>query len=172
MKKNPALAALAHSLLSRSKSLEQELASNTRSMQESLQLLGSLASVAQQSLRPLTAAAPNAVSAASPGAASAQGLAGTTPQSRATAQTAPSAPRPTPVTAHAEYKPALKDQSVIDALLEFHRSAIERPARPLSSFAPPLVPEVEAKPKQTPSFRKGPGVSYPILRPTKPGQDR
>lgn len=83
---------------------------------------------------------------------------------------APAAPKaPAQVTtSKPEYREALQDRRVLEALMEYHRRAAtlqkEAPALSMSSFAPVTVPEVEAKPKPSAAFRRNFGVSLPVLR--------
>ncbi|MCM2277556.1 MAG: hypothetical protein NDJ89_05720 [Oligoflexia bacterium] len=166
LKKKQELANLARALLSHSQRLEPGPAPGFTQMQQSLQLLGSLAAIARESI-PVAKAAPAAPE--TPAAPKSSALAAA--RARLSGRAArPPAPRP--VTARQEYQPALKDQGVIDALLEFHRGTVQaqRELKPLSAFAPLAAPEVQAQPKKAPNFRKGPGISYPILRP-KPSDE-
>ena len=80
--------------------------------------------------------------------------------------------QPTPVlyqTTRPEYQSAIQDRSLVEALLEFHRSASPEtiPAAPkvASGFAAAQIPEVTANPKPSPlAFRKTPGTTQAILR--------
>ncbi|HAR44337.1 MAG TPA: hypothetical protein DCS07_17190 [Bdellovibrionales bacterium] len=78
-----------------------------------------------------------------------------------------------------EYKPALQDQSLIEALLQFHKDsrkaevkkAAEAPApKPVQEqgFRASLMEGVLANPKPTRHFRRSTGIYQSILRPTEP----
>jgi hypothetical protein len=97
------------------------------------------------------------------------------PASEPKAVPSASAPAPLPAqktaqyTAKKEYQPALSNQGLINALLEYHRkssprrSAILRPGED-TSFVSAKVPEVEAEVKDARGFSRSPGLAYPILR--------
>ena len=136
-------------LLAQSDSFERYCAHQPNAI-SALDLLGSLARLTEQSLIP--APAPPVIAPV--------------------IVTAPLPPAPQPLpeagTSHDEYRTALKDRSVVDALLEFHKNSLARrvPRAGMSQlFQPQSSPEVQATPKPTSRMSRQSGTRQPILRP-------
>lgn len=69
-----------------------------------------------------------------------------------------------------EYQPALKDPTIIEALLAYRGKSpppLAQPPKSPEGFEPAEIPAVEAEPK-TSLFKKTPGIFHPILRSNGP----
>ncbi|MEK6704491.1 MAG: hypothetical protein AABZ06_01755 [Bdellovibrionota bacterium] len=124
-----------------------------RSLKEALSILSSLADITKQSLAGMKHKfIPKKPLIAAPTAAP-------TPRTTAT------------LTSRTEYKPALSDKMVVEALLELKQKLGDKPPPEPSNFTPVSPPRVEATIKHNPlsrgTARKGDETAFPIYRSTK-----
>jgi hypothetical protein len=161
---------LAKRLISLSPQLENEaLRKQTRS--NLIEVLDDFASLEETIRNSITPPAPPTVTEEKPAPAPAQKSAA--PQAPAPRPAAPTAQKPSGnFTSKSEYRPALKNQTLIDALLDYHRrtsprrSAILRPGED-TTFVTAKVPEVKAELKDERGVGRSAGLAYPILRSRK-----